>query len=238
MRTWLLAPALLLTACSTSGSQVQSGGDSGVDATMGDAAEDAADAAEEPEAEPPCLPATVGNPSPSNDCVYVGACPSACGMGTQSSYACNAASVALPDAGVYPSVFEAPGGIVNVIGFDPSAYPWDAGAFVSCAPLTCVRWATADHVDGGSAWPADPCGTVDAGPLAWACPPFPGVMPPVDAGCANAGDMNGIGGPETGAPMQAVWCCAGSLPTSSGDAGSEASAGEAGEDDAGDAAGE
>jgi hypothetical protein len=232
MRTLVFAAACLLGACNSSGSQPQPGNDSGADATTGDASGDATDAAEELEAEPPCLPLTAGNPSPSLDCIYAGACPSACGMGTQSAYACNAASVALPDAGTYPSAFEVPAGIVTIVGFEPTAYPWDAGAFVSCAPLTCVRWATADHVDGGSAWAADPCGMPDASPLAWVCPPFPGVIPPIDAGCTNAGDMNVIGGQGTGVPTQAVWCCGGSLPAEDAGAG-DASPADAAPDAAG-----
>jgi hypothetical protein len=238
MRTWALGAACLLVACNSTGSKAQPGNDSGVDATTGDASEDATDAAEELEAEPPCLPLTAGNPSPSADCIYAGACPLACGMGTQSAYACNAASVPIPDAGAYPSAFEVPVGIVTVVGYDPSAYPWEAGAFVSCAPLTCVRWATADHVDGGSTWPTDPCGTPDAAPFAWVCPPFPGVIPAADAGCTNAGGMNDIGGQGTGVPAQAVWCCGGSLPVEATDAGSDASPADAATDTAEDSSGE
>lgn len=236
MRTWTLGAVCLLLACNSSGSQVGSGADASTDATAGDAAGDAvADASEEPEgaeSAPPCLPLT-GTPLPSDDCVYAGACPSACGMGTQSAYACQSTSVLFPDSGVYPSAFEVPVGIVTVVGYESSGYPWDASAWVSCGPLTCVRWSTADHLEGGSVWPTDPCGASDAGPLAWVCPPFAGVFPATDAGCANAGDVNAIGGQDSGVPRQNVWCCGGSLPSMPGDAGTDGSAGEGGASDSG-----
>jgi hypothetical protein len=109
----------------------------------------------------------------------------------------------------------APIGIVNVIASEAAAYPWDAGAFISCAPLACVRWATGDHTAGGSAWPGDPCADGGAAVEAWACPGFAGVTPP-GAGCFATGALGGIGGPGTGVPSQDVWCCPGSADAGAG----------------------
>ncbi len=203
---WLV----FVIACDGNGTVAQPTTDAGGDVTLGDAGGgDAADATEEVDGGLACTSIAKGNPYPSQDCVYAGSCPESCAQGTSAAYACNAASVPVADGGVYPSAFAAPSGIVSIVAYDSNAYPWDAGAFVSCAPLTCVRWATADHVGGGSAWPADPCGGDAGDPLAWVCPPVPGVLPPADAGCTSAGDLNSIGGANTGAPLDAVWCCPG-----------------------------
>jgi hypothetical protein len=229
MRAWLVGLASLLFACSTSGTQEQAPGDGGNDSTLADGGGDAEDASEEADAAPPCVSIVSGNPTASTDCVYAGSCPADCAQGTAAAYACNSASVST-DGGVYPSAFQAPTGIVSIVAYDVPQYPWgEAGAWISCAPLACVRWATADHVDGGSGWPADPCGGDGGQPLAWVCPPVAGVLPPADAGCSNAGDRNVIGGGEAGIPANTVWCCRG-VPVSLGDGGMpDGSAAEGGE---------
>lgn len=227
MRARVLSLLTLLLACNKSGTQAQPPGDAGGDSTVDDAGGDAEDANDEGDAGAPCVSIVLGSPTPSADCVFAGSCPEDCAQGTAAAYACNAASVAT-DSGAYPSAFLMPTGIVSIVGIDSTTYPWDAAAWVSCGPLTCVRWATADHVDGGSAWPNDPCSGDAGGPLAWVCPQVSGVVPPADAGCANAGDMNIIGGGEAGVPSNTVWCCPGT-PLSPGDGGSEASS-EAGTD--------
>jgi hypothetical protein len=209
MRARLVSLLTLLLGCNSSGTQAQPSGDAGGDATLGDASGDAEDASNEDAAEP-CVPIVAGNPTPSQDCIFAGSCPADCAQGTSAAYVCNAASAG--EAGAYPSAFMAPTGIISIIGYDTTAYPWDAAAWVACGPLTCVRWATADYVDGGSAWPADPCGGDADLPLAWVCPPYPGVLPPPDAGCVNAGDMNVVGGDEAGVPSNTVWCCPGAPP--------------------------
>jgi hypothetical protein len=231
--------ALLLVGCNSRGTQVQQSSDAGGDATIGDAGGDAEDANEEQaDAGAPCTPIVPGNPVPSMDCVFAGSCPIDCLQGTAGAYVCNADTVA-PDSGAYPSEFQAPTGIVTVVGFDTAAYPWDAGAWVSCGPLACVRWATADHVDGGSAWPADPCDNDAGEPLAWVCPPSSGVLPPPDAGCTNAGDMNIIGGGEAGVPANTVWCCPGVSPSTSDGGSTEGGATEGGSgEDGGDSGGD
>jgi len=235
MRACLVTTLALLVGCNSRGTQVQQSSDAGGDATLADAGGDAEDASEEADAGEPCTPIVPGNPIPSVDCIFAGSCPIDCAHGTAAAYACNAASVA-PDSGGYPSAFQAPTGIVSVVGFDTAAYPWDAGAWVSCGPLACVRWATADHVDGGSAWPNDPCANDAGEPLAWVCPPASGVLPLMDGGCSNAGDMNVIGGGEAGVPPNTVWCCTG-VPPSTADGGSpEAGSTEGGSgEDGGDA---
>lgn len=242
MRSWLLLALSLVAGCSSNGSQVQTGTDSGTDATTGDAEADVTDGGQtgteaQADAPPACSTLTVNAPAASNDCIYLGSCPENCIMGTASGYACRAGSVPAPDGGAYPSTFDTPLGIVSIIGTEDAGYPWDASAYVVCAPLACVRWSTADHLEGGSAWPSDPCGTVDAGPYAWVCPPFPGVLPSTDAGCASAGDMNDIGGAGAGVPSQTVWCCAGTpgvVPPGDGGPGDAAAAegGDAAEADA------
>jgi hypothetical protein len=198
--------------CNSSGTQAQGGTDSGpadatVDGATGDAADGASgDATEEGAA--PCPLFTTGLPVPSTDCVYAGRCTFACNGGTASAYACNAnGATALDGSVLYPSVFSSPVGIVTVVAVAPGEYPWDAQAFVSCAPLSCVRWATGDHANGGSAWPSDPCASEAGGPQqAWACPGTPGVVPPA-TGCASAGDFNTLGGAGTDIPANALWCC-------------------------------
>lgn len=237
MRARLLTLLILLLGCNSNGTQTQSS-DAGGDATLGDAGGDAEDANEEGEAGQPCVTIIPGNPFPSPDCIFAGTCPEDCAEGTAAAYACNAASFAA-DAGGYPSAFQAPSGIVSIVAFESDAYPWDGGAWLSCGPLTCVRWATADHVNGGSAWPADPCGGDAGQPLAWVCPPVSGVLPSPDAGCANAGDMNIIGGADSGVPPNTVWCCPGS-PTPPTDGGTADGASDEGgsEDGGSDAAGD
>ncbi|HEX8792246.1 MAG TPA: hypothetical protein VF765_14930 [Polyangiaceae bacterium] len=231
MRGWLVGVASLLLGCSTSGNAASPAGDAGGDATIADGGADAEDANEEAEAAPPCVSIVQGTPTPSTDCVYAGSCPAGCAGGTAAAYACNASTVG-GGAGAYPSSFQAPTGIVSIVAYDMTTYPWDASAWVSCAPLACVRWATADHIDGGSAWPADPCGG-DGGPLAWVCPPFSGIVPSPDAGCTNAGDMNVIGAGDSGIPSNAVWCCPG-VPGAITDGGSpEATPTEGGSDEGG-----
>lgn len=129
-------------------------------------------------------------------------------------------------------MFNPPSNPVDLVTYQGSAYPWEAGAYVSCAALTCTRWATADHVDGGSAWPGDPCADGGVATQAWACPTTAGVIPSV-AGCFNPGDLQSIGGAGTGIPVNVVWCCPPVSAVTTGDAG------DAGDDgDTSDASGE
>jgi hypothetical protein len=233
MRPGHAAVLVLLLGCNSSGTSASTT-DAGMDATSSssDGGNQAGDATTDAPEEPtptPCIDLDARVLAPSSDCVYTGDCPAACSSGTASAYACAVG----PEASVtYPAVFSPPPvDSVDIVAFEPTAYPWDAAAYVSCAALTCTRWATADHVDGGSAWPADPCAPGDAGvtgatPQAWACPTLPGLAPSV-AGCFAAGDLQRIGGTGTGIAVNAVWCC----PPPSSDAGAD----EGGEDDAGDA---
>jgi hypothetical protein len=244
------ALTLQLLACTSAGTNAtipEAGSDgtvTGDDAAPGEAATDAGD--EGDATFNPCYPVVPAQPFPSDNCVFAGPCPEDCLMSTASAYACLVTS-GVPGLGgdaspVFPSVFTAPIGVVNVIATATAQYPWDASAYVSCAPLSCVRWSTGDHVGGGSAWPGDPCGG-DAGTAvqAWTCPGSPGVVPP-PAGCINAGPLAAIGGAGTGIPQTAVWCCppppdAGSEEGDGGDAGaSDAPTGDATTDGAASAA--
>jgi hypothetical protein len=116
----------------------------------------------------------------------------------------------------------------------PEAGPWDAGAYLSCAPQSCVRWSLADHVGGGSAWSSDPCAASDSdsgdptATEAWACPSYEGFQPPL-SGCFNAGVGQQLGGPGTGIAVNVLWCC----PPPTPDAGAEAGATEGGIPDGG-----
>jgi hypothetical protein len=246
MRRLAIACGLLALGCNSTGSQALPIDGGPLDATT-DATQPVEsgpdDAAMEAEAAIPstCLDIDATLPVASADCVYGGHCPVSCIGGTASAYACNAG----PDgAATYPAVFNPPSDTVDIVGYLPGAYPWEAGAsgaYVSCAPLTCTRWATADHVDGGSAWASDPCAEAGAATQAWACPTTPGVLP-TPAGCLNQGDLQNIGGPGTGIPVNIVWCCPPVASTATGDAGSDASdagSGDAGSTEGGgDAAGE
>ncbi len=235
MRAWKLVVAVLATGCSSMGTQATPV-EAGLDATTagGDASDDGGTDGGDggPDASlPSCTPLIAAQVAPSTDCVFAGPCPEDCTLGAAAAYACAAATPA-SDAATpspdYPSVFTAPIGIVNVIASEPSAYPWDAAAFVSCGPLSCVRWATADHVGGTSAWPGDPCADGGTAVEAWSCPTSPGIVPPV-AGCFATGALGGIGGAGTGTPSQNVWCCPG--PADAGATSTDAAMPESGIDD-------
>jgi hypothetical protein len=216
-----MAPALLplslieCTSAGTTASISEAGSDGTVTGDAPASTDAELDAGDEGEAADgafvPCYPVVPAQPYPSDDCVYVGPCLEDCLMNTASAYACFVPS-GTPGAGgdaspLYPSVFTAPIGVVNVVAITSGQYPWAGNAYVACAPLSCVRWSTGDHVDGGSAWPGDPCGgEAGAAVQAWSCPGSPGVVPP-GPGCINAGALDTIGGPETGVPLQNVWCC-------------------------------
>jgi len=240
MRRFATAGVLLALGCNSAGNQAQPGDGGPADATT-DAPRPDDGAASEGEAEAAtpstCLDFDATLPSPSVDCVYGGHCPASCIGGTASAYACNTG----PDgAATYPAVFNPPSDPVDIVTFQPGAYPWEAGAYVSCAPVSCTRWATADHVDGGSAWAADPCAEAGAATQAWACPTTPGVLPS-PTGCLNPGDLQNIGGPDTGIPVNVVWCCPPTASTATGDAGSDGGvdgSSDAGVEAGGDAAGE
>jgi hypothetical protein len=237
MRRWITAGVLLALGCNSTGSQAQPSDGGPADATT-DAAPpgDGATAEAQVDAGNPstCLDIDATLPLPSLDCVFGGHCPFNCLGGTASAYACNAG----PDgAATYPAVFNPPSDPVDLIAYQPGAYPWEAGAYVSCAALTCTRWATADHVDGGSAWAGDPCADGGTATEAWACPTTAGVIPPA-TGCFNPGDLQNIGGTGTGIPVNVVWCCPPTTAVTTSDAGSDAGATDASSEAEGDAAGE
>jgi hypothetical protein len=232
LHRWTAAAALsvlLPLGCDSTGSEAAPADAGAPDVTTdatptSDAA--TADAASEAPAPSTCLDIDAALPVASFDCVYSGHCPVSCSAGTASAFTCKGG----PDgAATYPGVFNPPSDPVDIVGSQPGAYPWEAGAaYVSCAPLACTRWATADHVDGGSAWAGDPCADGGVATQAWACPITPGILPTL-SGCFNAGDLQTIGGPGTGLPANGVWCCP-PLATPGVDAGSEAGSGEAGAD--------
>jgi hypothetical protein len=230
LRRWTIAGVFLVLGCNSAGDQAQptEGGAADATADATSPPDDTGTAAEaQAEAAPvsTCLDIDASIPAPSVDCVYGGHCPVSCAGGTASAYACNAG----PDgSATFPAVFNPPSDTVDVVAvLPPGAYPWEAGvAYLSCAPLTCTRWATADHVEGGSMWPGDPCADGGAATQAWACPTTPGVFPS-PGGCFNPGDLQNIGGPGTGIPVNVVWCCP---PASSGDGGSDGASGESGAD--------
>jgi hypothetical protein len=231
MRAWSSLALLLACSCSDAGTQAADAGDSDAgddaipyesgapsesDALSDDAGADSSVAA--------CTDLNVKGARAWDDCVYVGRCPFDCAGGTASAYACSLA----PEAGTptYPSAFNVNVDAVDVVALLAGAYPWDASAYESCAALTCTRWATGDHVEGGSAWPGDPCADGGAATLAWVCPPSPGVVPR-PAGCFAAGDMQTIGGTGTGVSTDSVWCCPSEsavLDGGSGDAGGDGAA--------------
>jgi hypothetical protein len=227
MHRWTAALVVLAVGCDSGGSQTELP-EAGTDATL-DGTTTGDDGGGEPEAtveastRPPCLDIDATLPWASVDCVYGGHCPASCAADTASAYLCQPG----PDAAAsYPAVFEIPSDGVDILGLQPDAYPWDAAAYLSCAPLTCTRWATADHVDGGSAWSGDPCGDGGLATQAWVCPESAGVLP-TPAGCFNAGDLQRIGGTGTGIPVNVVWCCPAATGSDAGsdgglDAGSDA----------------
>jgi hypothetical protein len=209
----LVVALVFAQGCSSTGT-APGAAEAGADATTSsDASEDAGegDAGTNADATlPPCVPLSAPQTTPSDDCVFAGACPLDCLAGTASAYACVSPPV-LGDAGpspAYPANFTAPIGIVNVVAAAPSGYPWDAATYVSCAPIACVRWSFADHVGGTSAWSGDPCADGGNDTEAWACPTAAGLKPPVP-GCFDTGGLGAIGGPGTGVPAQNVWCCPG-----------------------------
>jgi hypothetical protein len=217
VRSLVLVLAFATASCNSS--QSASGNDGGSpagDATLpeaGDAAGDAGDdstAAQDAQdaGTSPCANLEAGL-APSNDCLVLGQCPLGCARGTASAYAC-----APDDAGAatYPSTFVPPADPVHVVEYVPHAGPWGGGAYVSCAPLACVRWSLADHGPAGSAWAADPCSNADAADAteAWVCPSYQGFQPGM-AGCFNAGAGQQIGGPRTGMVTNVVWCCPGAF---------------------------
>ncbi|HEY3822123.1 MAG TPA: hypothetical protein VGL81_33390 [Polyangiaceae bacterium] len=234
MRCWTAAGVLLALGCNSSGSQALPG-DGGAGDALADATTPLPDGGtpeEEVDTGTPstCLDIDASLPGPSIDCVYGGHCPVSCSSGTASAYACNGG----PDgSATYPAGFNPPSDTVDIVASLPGAYPWEAGvAYLSCAPLSCTRWATADHVDGGSAWPGDPCADGGVATQAWACPTTPGVLP-TPAGCFNPGDLQNIGGPGTGLPVNVVWCCPPVDSTAGADGGGDdggATSGEAGGD--------
>jgi hypothetical protein len=209
-----LALTGLLAACSSNGTVIlvasQDAGDDRTTAT--DAASDDAGSASPSDdgaaddAGPLCTDdAPEGGSAPSDDCVRVGHCPQNCLKGAGTAYACAATDLAL---GAYPGVFRLRADPFDVIGYSETAYPWEGGAYVACAAEACVRWSMADHIEGGSLWPSDPCANDDGGTAtqAWACPSYQGFEPPPQ-GCVNAGRGQQIGGPGTGVDVNVVWCC-------------------------------
>jgi hypothetical protein len=214
----LLSLLFFAFGCNAAGTDTapdDAGGDATVDATSETSPTDGAplESAVDASGAPPCIDLDAGTLIASVDCVYGGHCPASCSDGTASAYLCSARADAAP---TYPAELAPPGDSVDVLAFQPDAYPWDAGAYLSCAALTCTRWATGDHVNGASAWSSDPCAEGGAATQAWACPTLPGVLPGA-AGCFNAGDIQRIGGPGTGVPVNVVWCC----PSAGNDGGEE-----------------
>jgi hypothetical protein len=236
----LVVAAALLAGCHSEGAA--NPGDAGPDAgddtgpsPGDDGGDDASSADDASEAGPPPCVDFDGGAVPSDDCILLGACPLDCVQSTASAYACAAYD---PTVGTYPSAFLLMADPVHVVDYLPDAGPWDAGAYVSCAPQSCVRWSLADHVEGGSAWAGDPCSIFDASAdasfdwatatEAWACPAYEGFQPPIP-GCFNAGVGQQLGGPGTGVAVNVVWCC----PPAAADAGPEASTAEGGTLDGG-----
>jgi hypothetical protein len=210
MDAWKLAVAFFAAGCSSAGTQtaaVEAGSDatiSGDDASS-DSGPEASDAGDEgAEAAGPCVMLPAPNTVASDDCIFAGACPLDC-LGGGSAYACQTPSLVNAPA-LYPSVFTAPLSIVTVVAIENTAYPWDAGAFVSCGPLSCVRWASADPTSALAPALGDPCADGGDAFEAWSCPMSPGVRPPM-SGCFNTGGLGAIGGADTGVPVQSVWCC-------------------------------
>ena len=208
MRVRAAALVLLASACNAQGT-VAAAPDAAPDATAdgglppvsGDDGATEADVADG--GLPPCIELDLTVLGNTEDCVYAGACPEDCASSTASAYLCAPIPGFVDAAVTYPSVF-ASATFVSVIAQVDAAYPWDALAYESCGPLSCVRWASADHLDGGSAWPGDPCADAGDASAAWACPPQPGVVPP-PAGCSAAGQS--VGGGDAGIVASAVWCC-------------------------------
>jgi hypothetical protein len=205
LRISVLAIAATAGCNSSQPSSTNDSGPPSVDATTAEAGDDSATAPDaEEEATTPCVD-TEGGATPSDDCLLLGQCPLGCVHGTASAYACAPGD---SGAGTYPSTFVPPADPVHVIEYVPGAGPWDAGAYVSCAPLACVRWSLADNGASGSAWPGDPCSDPDAADAtqAWVCPAYQGFQPE-GPGCFNAGPSQQVGGAGTGMMTNVVWCC-------------------------------
>jgi hypothetical protein len=210
MRPW--APIALLIACSCDASGTEAPPDGGgTDVTVeaptfeGEGGSVAAEAGPNGEAGlAACVDLSPKLAKQWDDCVYAGRCPFDCAGGTASAYLCSVG----PDASspTYPSAFNLHVDAVDVVALLPAVYPWDASAYESCAALACTRWATADHVEGGSAWEADPCADGGLSNEAWVCPLQPGIVP-AGKGCVAMGDLQRIGGAGTGIPSDSVWCC-------------------------------
>jgi hypothetical protein len=246
LRISVLAVVAATAGCNSSQpARSSDGGSPGSDATLPEGGDDAGEAGDDAavasdtgdEAPVPCTD-TEGGTAPSDDCLLLGQCPLGCAHGTASAYACAPGD---GGGGTYPSVFLPIADPVHVIEYVPGAGPWDAGAYVSCAPLACVRWSLADNGPSGSTWPADPCSDPDAASatLAWVCPAYQGFQPDV-AGCFNAGPSQQVGGAGTGMMTNVVWCCPPALEDSGAEGGPpvEASTGDAsGQTEAGSEAG-
>jgi hypothetical protein len=245
LRVPVLVLALATAGCNSSQpASASDGGSPASDATLpeageaaGDAGDDSTAALDAQDAGPsPCADLEAGL-APSNDCLLLGQCPLGCAHGTASAYAC-----APDDAGnaTYPSTFVPPADPVHAVEYVPGAGPWDGGAYVSCAPLACVRWSLADNGPAGSAWAADPCSNPDAADAtqAWVCPSYQGFQPGM-AGCFNAGAGQQIGGAGTGMVTNVVWCCPGTFEEGGVEGGpvNEAGAGDASSTEGGSEAG-